>query len=175
MIHLEIPESIRRKAKTIASDLEKKYSGNSSSIMSGQGHYYAKLGEILIAQHFHWHHADTFDYDILAKDKRDGSEYRVEVKVKKRTVRPRANYLATVAGYNYQQKCDYYMFASTIEDRELYIIGMLPKDEFLFYATYHKKGVTDHESPPGLNWTFRADCFNLPYAFLRPVGKMELF
>jgi hypothetical protein len=172
MISIVVPERIRQHAREIAEPLEKLYATNACSIKSGAGHYYAKIGELLLCERYHWKHVDTYDYDCLAIDD-DGTERRIEVKVKNRNHPPRGNYLATVAAANTAQKCTHYLFCSTIRDEMLYIVGILPKVDFLWSAALYRKGDPDPDSPPGQNWMFKADCFNLPYECLNQITQKE--
>lgn len=95
MIRLHVPDGVRAEAKRLAEPLAKRYANNSTSILSGKGHYYAKIGEIMAAQALGLKHVDTYQNDLEGLFMgRKGR--RVEVKVKHRTVPPRANYYATV-------------------------------------------------------------------------------
>lgn len=170
MIHLIIPDSIRRRATAISKPLAAKYASNSTSIRGGAGHYYAKIGEIMVSEYYDWKHVDTYDNDVYASR----TNLRVEVKVKQRTVKPRAHYLASVAAYNTKQDCDNYLFCSVVGDRELYIIGWYPKPSFISDATFYRRGDPDPQSPPGQDWRFRADCYNIPYARLNQLGNEVL-
>jgi len=172
MIHLRVSERIRQEAKRIAAPLIAMYAGRGNSIRSGQGHYYAKIGEMMVAEYFKWKHIDTFDSDLEAIF--DTGKSKVEVKVKQRTVIPRAHFFASVAAYNTKQDCDHYLFCSTIGDRELYIVGSYPKGDFLWNSKFYKKGDPDPSAPAGSNWCFRADCYNIAYGDLAPLGEIRL-
>lgn len=165
MIEIAVSDEIRALARSMAKPHEKQYASNKDSIRSGAGHYYAKIGEILVAKQFGWQHADNYNTDCITPDGR-----KVEVKVKQRNVKPRGNYLASVAAANTRQRCDDYLFCSTIKDHTCYIIGIIPKVEFLVRATFRKEGEYDPDSPPGQDWYFKADCYNLPYDQLKQIN-----
>lgn len=173
MIEIATTPELREWAAQMAKPLADRYRGNSTSIRKGQGIYYAKLGELAVAERLGWRHIDTFHADteaILV----NGENRKVEIKVKERNVMPMAHYNATVACYNTKQACDYYLFCSTVRDETVYIVGIIAKADFLKNATLRRKGELDPDGPPGQNWRFRADCYNMPYSQMRRVGKSPL-
>lgn len=173
MIEIKVTDEIRKRAKEIAEPLMKQYANNPNSIRKGKGHYFAKIGELAIAEKFGWKHIDTFHADTEAI-LTNGEGRKVEIKVKERNVPPRGHYNATVANANTKQACDYYLFASTISDEVVYVLGIMPKKEFLEKAVFRKKGELDPDGPRGQNWRFKADCYNMPYNEMRQIGKMPL-
>lgn len=173
MIHLIVTDRIRQTARRLAEPLADRYARNSDSIRSGDGHYYGKIGELCTAEHLGWKFSNTYDNDLEAVLE-SGQTAKVEVKVKQRSVRPKLHYIASVAAANTRQDCDFYLFCSTIGDREVFIVGYLNKADFLRYATFRRQGEPDDEGPPGAGWKFRADCYNIPYAALRQMGEVPL-
>ena len=165
MLEIVVCDEVRNLAKELSSEVQKNYSNNKDSIRKGLGHYYAKIGELVVCNQYGWNHANTFDYDIEAGNN------KIEVKVKERSVKPRPNFLATVAAANTRQKCTHYLFCSTIKDKVCYIIGAITKEDFLKKATFRKLGEIDHDSPSNQVWTFKADCYNLPYSELLTIGE----
>ena len=96
---------------------------------------------------------DTYDYDIVY------GETKVDVKTKERTVPPRDYYECSVADFNTRQDCDEYAFVSVLDDlKEAWYLGKISKKEFYETAIFHKKGEVD----PDNNFTFKADCYNIP-------------
>jgi hypothetical protein len=173
MIEIKVTPELREKAKKLAEPLMKQYANNSKSIRKGQGHYFAKIAELAVAEKMGWKHIDTFHADTEATLE-NGEGRKIELKVKERTVPPRGNYNATVAAANTKQVCDYYLFCSTIKDDVVYVVSIIPKKEFMDRATFRKKGELDPDGPRGQNWKFRADCYNMPYEDMRQVGKTPL-
>jgi hypothetical protein len=175
MIEIITNPELRTEALQIATPLMAKYEKNKKSIRRGKGHYLAKLAEMASARRLGWKHIDTFHADteaILV----NGQNRKVEIKVKDRNVPPQGHYNATVACYNTKQACDYYMFCSTLRDEVVYILTIIPKDVFLANATLRREGELDPDGPPGQNWKFRADCYNMPYnhVLMNQIGKTPI-
>lgn len=141
-----------------------------NSIRGGGGNIVGSLGEIVCADHFGWNHDNTYDYDLVTPDGR-----KIDVKTKDRTVRPSGHFFASVADYNTTQECDYYLFCSSDTPSGLmYVIGIVKKDQFYEMAQFNKKGELDTSAPEHFDWRFRADCYNLPYENLNPIGQERL-
>lgn len=141
-----------------------------NSITKGSGNVYGFVGEFVASRALpdaviH----NTFDYDLVLPVGEQG--FRVDVKTKKVTSKPKDNYLCTVADYNTDQRCDAYLFTRVMDDFSYaWICGWLPKEEFYKLAKFFKKGEID----PGGNgkWTFSADCYNLEIAKLWPLDRI---
>jgi hypothetical protein len=113
----------------------------------------AYIGEEVAKQVLGGEIEDTYDYDIIY------GETKVDVKTKERTVPPKAYYACSVADFNTRQDCDEYAFVNVLDNlQEAWYLGKISKKEFYKIATFHKKGEVD----PDNNYTFRADCYNVP-------------
>jgi hypothetical protein len=99
---------------------------------------------------------DIYDYDL--RDPRHlGS---IDVKTKRCTSAPKAHYWCTVCDANIKQQCDYYCFVRIMEDFSVaWVIGFMPKAEFLRRSTFFRKGEFDPTSQR--DWQFSWDCHNL--------------
>lgn len=127
-----------------------------NSITEGDGNVSGALGEIVVRDVYNGKQANTYDYDIILKDK------KVDVKTKRfsKKFTPNKNWTFSVADYNTTQKCDYYCFVGVSYDLStVYIFGFIKKSDFLDRAVFRRKGEID---PNGNGvWTFRADCYNI--------------
>ena len=124
-----------------------------NSIRKGEGKMVAYIGEEVAKHVLGGEIEDTYDYDIVY------GETKVDVKTKERTVPPRNYYECSVADFNTRQDCDEYAFVSVLDDlKEAWYLGKIGKKEFYETATFHKKGEVD----PDNNFTFKADCYNIP-------------
>jgi len=133
-----------------------------NSITHGEGNVYGFLGELVVADYLGVPLCNTFDYDLIRNGK------RLDVKTKHCTSMPLPEYECSVAAYNIEQQCDYYIFCRIIKDFSRgWILGWIAKDEFYKLATFYKGGVVDPKSLFG--WTFKADCYNLE------VGELKQF
>jgi hypothetical protein len=159
MLRVTITAAIRDQAKRLAEPLMRLYRNNDDSIRRGEGIYYAKIGELIVADLFGWDHVDTVDTD-LEKVLISGKKRRVEVKVKDRGVPPRGWFNGTVAAANIEQDCDDYLFCSSVHDSVLYIVGVVPKSVFFKHAIFYKK---DDPDPERTDWPFKADSYNMHY------------
>lgn len=166
MIILDIPESVKMHARILAAEIIKRYQGNPDSIRDGEGHYHAKIVELLIAMHFDSEPVNTYDYDqiVIAKD---GKRYKTENKVKDRNYPPKPHYLASVSDANSTQKCDRYLFASLVKERVCYLMGYYDAEKFRKDSFECKEGEIDPSSTNG--WRFKADCRSMPYSQLMPL------
>lgn len=173
MLEIKTTEEQREAAMILAEPMMKQYRGNAKSIRRGKGIYIAKLGEMIVSETLGFKYIDTYNADTEALLV-NGENRKVEVKVKERTVPPRGSYNASVACYNTKQACDYYLFCSTLRDEFVYILGIIPKEEFLQKAIFGKEGELDPDGPPGQNWRFKADCYNMQYKLMRQIGKTPL-
>lgn len=167
MIILDIPESVKMHARILAAEIIKKYKGNPNSIRDGEGHYHAKIVELLIQDNFDCIPENTFDYDqiIIAED---GNNYKTENKVKQRNVKPEPYHLASVARSNLYQQCDRYLFASLLKESKCYLVGYYDAEKFRKESFFGKKGDPDPYDVDG-PFRFTTDCQNLRYSQLIPL------
>ncbi len=154
--HYSIPESapIREKARTEAEEMGALH----GSIEDGKGNFAGLLAEFVVARVIDAVRRPTYEYDIVRND------VSIDVKTKRRTVKPKPSYDASIADYNTEQGADVYYFTSfNTESSVLSLLGYIPTDEYYEKATFYEEG--DHD--PDNNFTFKADCYNLPYEELR--------
>ena len=124
-----------------------------NSIRKGEGSLVAYIGEEVAKAVLGGEIKDTYDYDLKYESK------TVDVKTKERTVPPRDYYECSVADFNTRQNCDEYAFVSVLDNlQEAWYLGKIGKKEFYETAIFHKKGEVD----PDNNFTFKADCYNIP-------------
>lgn len=168
MIHLHLTDDQRQKARQYAEQIEDRYRKNDRSIRRGQGHYFAYLAEIAIAERYNWQHVRHYDYDIIGKSSA-GKRVTLDVKAKVRSVPPEYHFLASVCKYNASQKCDYYLFASMLHDRELWIIGVVEPHVMKQSSLVFKAGDIDPTDPRG--YRFSAPCYCLRYRDLKEFRK----
>lgn len=131
-----------------------------NSIAQGQGSPSGFIGEFLAAQHLGAEVRNTYDYDLVMPD---GT--RVDVKTKRTNYKPKPEYSCSIAAFNTRQKCDMYFFVRVKNDLSTaWLLGGYDKKKYFEDATFHRKGDFD----PANNFTFRADCYNLPISALNP-------
>lgn len=162
MIEIAITEEQIEKAKHKAKNL----GILRNSVESGKGNFVGFLGEIVVADYYGWKEENTYDYDVLFK------HHKIDVKTKRRTVKPRLDYFATVFDYNTKQKCDYYFFVSVYNESLAHLMGIIKKQKFYEIASFHQKGDYDITSPPNKPFYFKAPCYNLKYSQLFQAEKI---
>ena len=139
------------------------------SIEDGDGNTAGKYGELLFTELFGGRVADQYDYDVVYNG------LTIDVKTKRRTVKAKPNYEASIADWNPDQTCDLYYFMSVrvgdVDEPYRYtdLLGYIPPSEYHNKATFYKKGDKD----PSNGFTFSADCYNLPYNQLNRHGDMR--
>jgi hypothetical protein len=128
-----------------------------NSIRRGEGSLVAYIGEEIAKTVLKGEIKDTYDYDIVYQN------VRVDVKTKERTVAPKPYYECSVADFNTRQNCDEYAFVSVLDTlKEAWYLGKISKLDFYKKAIFHRKGEVD----PANNFTFKADCYNIPISSL---------
>ena len=128
-----------------------------NSIRKGEGSLVAYIGEEVVKSVLNGNIKDTYDYDIIYQD------IKVDVKTKERTVAPKSYYECSVADFNTKQECDEYAFVSVLNTlKEAWYLGKISKLDFYKKAVFHRKGEVD----PANNFTFKADCYNIPISLL---------
>ena len=128
-----------------------------NSIRRGEGSLVAYIGEEVAKNVLNGQIKDTYDYDIVYQDT------KVDVKTKERTVAPKPYYECSVADFNTKQDCDEYAFVSVLNTlKEAWYLGKISKPDFYKKAVFHRKGEID----PSNNFTFKADCYNIPISLL---------
>lgn len=163
--HIPIPEDhpFTKQAKEEAEEM----GSLNGSIEDGDGNYAGFLAELVFAHVFDANRDPTFEYDVT----RDEGTY--DLKTKRRTVKPKGYYDASIADWNTDQDADRYYFASLNTDTHVMtLLGYLDTDEYYNKATFHEKGDLD----PDNGFRFSADCYNVAYNEMEqlPVKTLNL-
>lgn len=159
MIRLDINDDQIKRAKELYD-----FKRLNNSIMKGKSNIFGALGEILIYDRYKsvCEYSGSYDHDLIIKDK------KVDVKTKKTTVVPKPYYFCSIADFNTSQECDYYCFVRVEEayfiTKRAWLLGWKEKNKFFEEAKFYREGDID---PTDVEWTFRADCWNLE------VSKLE--
>ena len=153
----EMVDSAKKKAKIMGSI--------NNSILKGRGNFAGFLGEEAVASYITANiisfdeGENKYGHDLNKNGK------RIEVKTKRRTVKPRLNYDVSVAATSKHQadkKClDVYIFTSIQfdgnEPKKIWIIGQKDRDAYFKEARFIKKG-----EPEGDNgFIARIDMYNM--------------
>lgn len=144
------------------------------SIENGDGNVAGRYGELLFQELFGGSIADHYDYDIAYNG------LSIDVKTKRRTVKAKGHYEASIADFNPDQSADLYYFMSVrcgeVDNpyRFVDLMGYITPERYHEKATFHEKG----EKDPANGFTFSADCWNLKYNRLnqhdKHTGKVNL-
>lgn len=134
-----------------------------NSIRHGEGNLVGFIGEIIVNEYIKGALVNTYDYDIL----RDGIKF--DVKSKETSVKPKSYYECSIADYNPNQDCDYYIFTRVLNDHsKCWILGVKSKEEYFKESRFLKKGQID-----GTNkFVVKADCHNLEISKLQPIESL---
>lgn len=140
-----------------------------NSITEGEGNVPGFLGEFIAAEYLGAEVSNTYEYDILAEEK------RIDVKTKRCTSKPKDFYECSIAAFNTRQECDIYLFTRILWHKDKpkvwkkgWLLGWLPKEEYFEKATFLKKGQVD----PSNNFTVKADCYNLKISCLNDMETL---
>ena len=144
MKDLPFDNSMVKKATEWAENL----GGIYNSITKGDGNYAGRLGELALAKHLGVEVEDRKDYDIIYDGK------KVEVKTKRRAVKPKPEYTVNVAATSKHQKPDSYAFLSLeYTDRDsggnysdllhIWLCGYKSAEQFFEEAEFWPKGTPD--------------------------------
>ena len=170
-IWVAISDAIYAKAEAKAAEmgtLNNSIRGGKGNLVGFIGEEVANIGLRMLG--YKIEENNTFQHDMLL------DRVSFEVKTKDRTVAPLLHYEASVANYNTQQSADCYVFVSVTRDKktnryiEGFVIGLMPKDEYIRRARFLKKGTVD----PSNGWVVSADCHNLPYRALYRFDESDL-
>lgn len=143
-----------------------------NSITNGEGNFAGFLGELAIAFKYKGERMDKkdtddlYNHDLLIKGK------MVEVKTKRRGVKPKGKHTVTVAQTSRHQQPDWYAFVSVQYDRTkakgygdvvaVWLCGWYRAEDFFDDATFYKKGEAEGDN----GFTAPADCYILPISQL---------
>jgi len=122
-----------------------------NSITRGRGNYAGRLGELALAKHLGVEVEDSKDYDIIYEGK------KIEVKTKRRAVKPQPDYTVNIAATSLHQKPDAYAFLSLeYLDRDsagnysdllnVWLCGYKSAEQFFEEAEFWPKGTPDPPS-----------------------------
>jgi hypothetical protein len=143
--------------REVAHDMSSEMGILKRSITRGQGNVYGFLGELVALDVLDGLHQNTMDYDIIV----DG--YKIDVKTKKTTVKPKPDYDCSVADLTRKQNCDFYAFVRVLSDQSVgWFLGVKKAEQYFKDARYIKKG--DYDNSNG--FTARANCYNMPISEL---------
>ena len=154
MVELEISEETLRKAKEKAEEMGRLR----NSITKGLGNLAGFVGEEVLRNYIDGIESNTYDYDVVK------GGYKIDVKTKRTTVKPKDYYEASIAAYNTRQNCDIYAFVRVLQDfSKAWILGWEFKKDYFERARRLYKGQTDGSN----KFKVKADCYNLRYSELR--------
>tara|TARA_Y100000296_G_C4985864_1_gene162951 strand:- start:35 stop:526 length:492 start_codon:yes stop_codon:yes gene_type:complete len=147
-----------------AEKMSKQMGHLNNSITKGKGNIIGFLGEIIVANYLNIILKNTYDYDLVYKNK------KIDVKSKRVTTPPKAYYECSIAALNTKQKCDLYVFTRIKNDLSAgWILGYLEKDKYLKDSKFLKKGEIDLDN----NWKVITDCYNLPINKLKDIEELK--
>ena len=131
-----------------ATDWAENLGGIYNSITKGDGNYAGRLGELALAKHLGVEVEDSKDYDIIHEGK------KIEVKTKRRAVKPQPDYTVNIAATSLHQKPDIYAFLSVeYLDRDsggnysdllnIWLCGYKNAEQFFEESSFWPKGTPD--------------------------------
>ena len=144
MLQLQFDNGMIRAATDWAENL----GGIYNSITKGDGNYAGRLGELALAKHLGVEVEDSKDYDIIHEGK------KIEVKTKRRAVKPQPDYTVNIAATSLHQKPDIYAFLSVeYLDRDsggnysdllnIWLCGYKNAEQFFEESSFWPKGTPD--------------------------------
>lgn len=135
-----------------------------NSITGGVGNVAGFIGDAVVHHYTGGRIEHTYDYDVVIPDGR-----HVDAKTVQTTVRPKHEYLCSVADYNTKQKCDLYAFVRVREpDFDVaWVLGCMEKETFYRSAKFFKKG----EVIGSNNHVVEADCYKVSIGHLSPLPR----
>jgi len=154
--HVQIPDThpMHDKARQLAADMGALH----GSIEDGDGNFAGLLAELAFCDVFDAERSATYERDVV----RNGVS--IDVKTKRRSVRPEPEYEASIADYNTEQDADGYYFTSyNTETNVLSLLGYIGTDDYYNQSEFHKAGEIDEDN----DFEFKADCYNLEYKHLK--------
>lgn len=155
---------ITNKHIKLAEKMSKSMGTLNNSITKGQGNIVGFLGEIIVAEYLDIILDNTYDYDLIYKNK------KIDVKSKKVTTPPKSYYECSIAALNTKQKCDLYIFTRITKDLSRgWILGYLDKEKYLNDSKLLKKDEIDSDN----GWKVLTDCYNLPINKLKDIKELK--
>ena len=155
MQSLKFNQKMIDQASQWASDL----GGIKNSITKGGGNFAGRMGELALAKHLGLEVSDRKDYDMIF----DGR--KIEVKTKRRSVKPKPDYVVNVAATSEHQRPDIYAFVSLqYADRDsganytglehIWLCGYKNANQFWDECEFWPKGFPDPKMP---SWKSHVD------------------
>lgn len=164
MQHVVVTEELFDEIHDVVSKEAKRMGNLHGSIENGDGNYAGLFGEVLFTTVFDGERDNTYDYDVHRDDR------TIDVKTKRRSVRPEPYYDCSISDYNTEQECDAYYFVSVQYDySEASLLGYLPTDEYYDVAEFREEGDVD----PDNGFEFKADCWNVSIEDLRQFDVVD--
>lgn len=143
---------------------------NSRTLVNGEGNRSGIAGELIVASYLPMleHTNENHDYDFTDAI----TNFRIDVKTKGNSVRPRIDYDCTIPSYQKFQNCDIYIFTRIAKDESRgWINGWIPKNEFESKHVIRRSGSS-------YNNAGRASVGNHKVVFvnqLYPIEKLKTF
>jgi len=135
------------------------------SIENGDGNFAGLLAEYIAVDAFGATRSATYERDLWCNG------LTIDVKTKRRTVKPKPKYEASISDFNTSQSADVYYFTSyNTENSIISLLGYLPTEDYYDKATYHEAGELD----PDNNFEFKDDCYNVRYSELKQCEIVAL-
>jgi hypothetical protein len=160
MIEIRVTEETKTKARERAVRMGELR----NSIRHGEGNLVGFIGEIVVNEYISGELVDTYDYDLTK------NETRFDVKTKETTVKPKPYYECSIADFNPNQNCDYYIFARVHKDLDrCWILGYKSKEAYFSESRFLKKGDIDGDN----GFVVKADCHNLEISSLEPMERFH--
>ena len=159
-------EEMIREAQKWAKDL----GSLRNSITKGNRNTAARVAELALAKYWGTTPTDNYNHDLFYKDQ------RIELKTKRRTVKPKEDYDVSVAESSGHQKPDRYCFVSIEFDRtegkgsdkkyydikNIWYCGDISREDFESKSEYWEKGRVDENN----GFTTHENMYNLPISQL---------
>lgn len=123
-----------------------------NSITEGKGNLAGYIGKKVVADYLGVPVNPSTDFDMVY----DGN--RINVKTKRTNYPPSKVYECSIAAFNTNQQCDWYVFTRVHNDlSRAWILGYMGKHEYFATARFLKKGDYDHTN----RFQTKADCYNV--------------
>ena len=135
-----------------------------NSKTKGKGNFIGALGEIVIRDQYNGKLENTYDYDLIIKEK------KIEVKTKLYSVgyKPQEAWNISVEAHNDRQKCDIYCFTLIPANYAvMYLCGWITKERFYKDAKKYNEGdLVPIQDGSGRTWKASCPIWALPISQL---------
>jgi hypothetical protein len=112
---------------------------NSKTLVNGEGNRSGVAGELIVASYLNTlnHVAGEYNYDFIDP----ATSFKIDVKSKGNSYRPRIDYDCTIPAYQKFQNCDIYIFTRISKDESYgWINGWIRKEDFEKNSVIRKQG-----------------------------------